>query len=157
MLTQHQPAPENTPLLQVPEFQSGLPHPTSSWAMLPRCRHSCRSPLCRSASAAEWKLCRSAPLHWLHLTQREASEEKRDDGVNLRNSLKTFFFSFKHYVGHLGRVKKEEFIFPKDSFCRAASAGLSHWGWNRVYLSNTFPRNAAFKAGVRQSDFLTRD
>lgn len=55
-------------------------------------------------------------------------------------------------MGHMGTVKKGEFIFPKGSFCRARRAGRSRRGLNRaqkneVYLSYTFPRSAAFKAG----------
>lgn len=98
------------------------------------------------------------------VTQRRATKsQKKDPGPAVKSGLKKniFFFSSGQYVGHMGTVKKGEFIFPKSSFWRALRAGWSRRGRtghrNGVYLSYTFPRSAAFKAGIGQSDFLTRD
>lgn len=156
---------------RIPVWPPSLnPHPTQS-AMLSRCRHSCSScgtPACRSVSAAEWKLCRTVVIHWhrlrrwLNAGQHNPREEDGYWPCFKEQLKKHLFFSPLGYMWvtwEQWKKKKRENLF----FLKAHFAGYweLNWSWtghrNEVYLRYTFLRNAAFKADIGQSDFLSRD
>lgn len=128
----------NTLLLKDPGFRSGPPHPASSSAALPGCRHGLGSVSRASLQVCFCSWMESQPgIYWQWLNAGQQNE-REEEGCwpCFKDWLKKHqIFSSGLYVGHQGREKKENLFFLTALF-----AGLR--SLKKLASAIYFPRRA---------------